>query len=137
MALDVQAIRAAVYARLQSDAAGSAVRALLGAGAASVVTGEQLDDGARPVRPCVVLRSGPIAGDSGEMRIFAPTWWIYDDLAQGTYRLDTIATAIEAAYARFSIPFWRVTVSAIGEPRVDSSLHLRGLGVTLDVRRRA
>lgn len=116
------------YERIKSAAPGAAVRALLGAGAASVLPWTALAAGATalPARPLVAYKPGvisPIAGidqHGGE-------WWIYDDPDQGTWRIDQVAAALFAAYdpdlaPALPYPVGAARVDTLSEPRVDRAL---------------
>lgn len=101
--VDLAAITLAVSERLRTDAAGSAVRAALGAGAASVLHAEDLRvEGlavaALPARPLVALRRGPTPQSQGV--VYGPlyTWYCYDDIAQGYGRIEALPLLIAQAF---------------------------------------
>jgi hypothetical protein len=120
--LNPQAITAAVYARIKSELGGAAVRAQLGAGAASVLPASGLRSNALPARPLVALRPGVIAGESLEMREHIFTWWLYDEPAQNGWRISGLLPLLEGAYPQLSIPYGRVKVTGIGQETIDDAL---------------
>lgn len=96
----------AVFARLATDAAGAGVRALLGQGADSVLTTDDLmplnsaDLLARV--PCVALRREAITSPDRLEFQTVYTWYGYDDPAVGYARLDALIPAIADAYMDFA-----------------------------------
>lgn len=98
-------IKAACFAILETDSAGSAVRAALGSGAASVVAKDELSSGTLPACPFVALQWGPEGGPRTGVRSFFPTWWVYDDVGRGFYRINAILPLIEAAYPATAIAY--------------------------------
>lgn len=138
--LDLASIAASLYSRVKSDSAGSAVRALLGAGATSVIPARDLpketgDLGLLPARPLLVWRRGVTSEVDQMWRAFG-TWWAYVELDQGDRPLDQIVSALIAAYPRFCIPLGRVTVGPIGQPGEDRDLNLYGVPVQISYARR-
>lgn len=126
-AFDIQLLNKAIYDRLKTDAAGSAVRALLGGSASSVIHAVKVAD--KPARPFVALHAGAIPGSSRDVRIPTFTWWIYDDKSQGYARIGDVAEAIEAAYTTTRIDLSttvidRVEVANIGAETSDEKLVL-------------
>lgn len=135
--IDVQALTAAVFNRLASDAAGTAVRAALGAGGTSVVHAEQLKryvPGAAlpapaPNRPLVALRRRPIPTVADTIHAAGFTWWVYDDAPEHAYwRINGLLKLLAAAYDfevnRLSVaqcPISRVTIEA-GDETSDTAL---------------
>lgn len=120
--IDVQALTAAVYSRLRSDAAGATVRGLLGAGAASVIPAEGLSKETLPVQPFVALRGGPIPTVSDVIHAPTFTWWVYDDPQQRYYRINGLLLPIGRAFdfetnplVATGVPISRVTVAVGGE----------------------
>lgn len=130
-------IAAATFARLKTDPAGAALRALLGAGAASVITADALKVGAEllPARPLVALRVGPVP-TLGHVDGHAYSLWIYDDPDQGTARIDQIAAAVPLAFDtdRGAPPLaGGVRLGALAEPRHDPALGLEARRYDLTV----
>jgi len=129
---DLQSFTSQVYARLKSDAAGVSVRAALGAAATSIVHAEELKTYVKkngvstvnaPLRPLLAFRSGPVAGNSYDMRIPLYTWWIYDDPEEGYWRINGVQRLIEQAYyPPFCIPFAHITTANIGQETTDPVL---------------
>jgi hypothetical protein len=96
---NIAVLTATVYSRLRTDSAGSGVRAALGAGAPSVIHAKDLNVNTLPARPFVALRRGPVTTvNLTEWRGYF-TWWLYDDPAQGYYRIDSLIRLIGQAYA--------------------------------------
>ena len=119
---DLAAINGLLYARLKSDVAGAAVRAALGAGAASIIPAEKLRQEPRPARVLLVWRGGSVGGQSGDMRAITGVWWIYDDPHQGYARIDALAPLIEAAYPRDCVAWGETRISLIGQATEDATL---------------
>lgn len=137
---DPAAVDALAVARVTTDAAGAGVRALLGAGAASVILATRLSKASLPARPFLAYRPGPVPTVGG-IDQHTPTWWLYDDPAQGDYRLSKLAFALIKAYdpIRWAAPplpgaVGVVAVGALSEPFEDTNLGLRGrrLPLTID-----
>lgn len=134
MAVDVQAFTSQAFERLKSSAAtdaagvaiGPLVRAALGAGADSIIHAEELkqygEDNPAPARPLLAFRSGPIAGQSYDMRPLLFTWWVYDDPGEGYYAINGLLTLIERAYPPNAIPFAHTAVANIGQETTDPVL---------------
>lgn len=127
--VDLQSYTALVFGRLKSDSAGAAVRAALGAGAASVIHAEELkkysttNGTPAPARPLLAFRSGPVAGSSYDMRVPLYTWWIYDDTEQGYWRINALQVLIERAYyPPHCIPFAHIATANIGQETDDPVL---------------
>ncbi len=132
LGVDLQQRTTQIFDQLAVAAAGAAVRAALGAGAASVVHAEQLKQPPLPATPFLALRGGAMPGQSGDMRIPVWRWWIYDDPQQGHYRINGIAPLVEQAYPFYCIPFGKVVVSGVSEEYpIDPSLGLLARVVTL------
>lgn len=114
--------RAAIYARLKSDAAGAAVRAATGPGtAAGVIPAHRLRL-PRPAPPFLVGRAGVISGQSDAMRGVVFTWWIYDEPEQGYARIDALIDLVSAAYPLDALAWGETRVTQIGQQGEDSSL---------------
>lgn len=131
MPLDLATIVTAQYARLASDSAGSAVRAALGAGSASVIHARTLDPAALPAAPFVAYRERGVAGESWEMRPVLGDWWIYDLPTYGTTRINALITLIHTAYPRAAIAHCETVVSNVGAPIHDTALDRIGRAVSL------
>jgi hypothetical protein len=123
---DLNALIALVYNRLYSDSNGSAVRALLGAGASSVIHAKELSetratDIVLPARPFIALRPGAIPTTDRVIEQPQFTWFVYDDPSQGYYRINAILPALATAYTGDSVTPLQLTTSAgIGLVTVDS-----------------
>ena len=131
--IDLAAITIAVCERLRSDAAGAAVRALLGAGAASVLHAEDLRvEGlsvrALPARPLVALRRGSVP--QSQRVVYTPlyTWYCYDDPAQGYGRIEALPLLIAQAFSTWLVigttAVGAQDVSAVGAQLRDDKLKL-------------
>jgi len=121
--VDVQARTADVFARLKSHSAGTAVRAALGNGANSVIPAEDLKAKPPPATPFLALRGGPVAGAGIEMRIPIWTWYLYDDVQAGYWRVNGLIPLIEQAYPPQAVPYGRIQVVAIGGETSDPALN--------------
>lgn len=124
------AIAQAVVNRIATDAEGEAVRDLLSAGAAGVITVDQLEAGADdlPERPIVALATLPARTDGGrDLHTFR--WWVYDDPDQNTARIDLILAQLPRAYDPERVPLppgiGGVQFGGASEARPDSALGLR------------
>ncbi len=136
MAVDVPTITAQILARLTTDAAGSAVRAVLGAGADGIVHGDQLKRYTKqypmPARPLIAYRWGPITGASFEMRALLLTFWPYDDPpepgddpTQRYARINSLLPLLEQTfYPPDCIPFGRIEATNTGQEFPDQVLGL-------------
>jgi hypothetical protein len=117
------------YERIKTSSTGAATRALLGAGAASVIPWTALAAGpvALPARVLVAYKPGPVSRVA-EVDQHGGEWWIYDDPAQGTWRIDQVAAAIAAAYdpaqgaPLLPFPAGQARLGALSEPRIDRAL---------------
>lgn len=114
MPLDPALVKSTFFARLKSDTAGAAVRALLGAGATSVIDAEDLKL-PLPAEPFVVLRAGSISGAQGDIRQCVLTWWIYDAVPKRHVRINAILAAIQAAYPLYTYPYGELRSTNISQ----------------------
>lgn len=106
MALTPAQLKASFWNVLYSDSAGSAVRAALGAGAASIIEREKLRASALPIPPFLVLwwNSRPSGGPRNRAsKTFYPVWAIYDSALYGYSRIESLEPRIEAAYPEDAI----------------------------------
>lgn len=124
LGVDLQTITSQIWARLASDtdAPALAVRAVLGAGASSIIHAKDLDKESLPARPFMALRGGTLGGQSGQMRPFVIRWWVYDDPGQGYWRINGLVPLIEQVYTEFCIPHGRVVVGPVGDEWPDLEL---------------
>lgn len=141
MSIDPAAVSAALFARVKSDSAGAAVRALLGAGAASVISARDLPKepgkvGTLPARPLLAWREGPIGGQAGEMETFTGAWWVYDEPGQGDRRINAIVAALKAAHRDQVgiVDYGRVRVGPVGQAALDRVIGLYGRAVQITYR---
>lgn len=130
MSIDLQSLYGWMYTRLESDAAGAAVRAL-----ARIIPAHDLDLDALPVAPFAAFRQGAVGGMTDQMRIPSATWWVYDAPTKGTWWINGITAAIEDAYPRLARPDGEFSVG-IGQPIEDTALNMTGCPVTLYFYRR-
>lgn len=134
--IDLQQLTADVQARLQDDAAGTAVRALLAAGgsdsAASIIPFERLER-PRPTPPFLALQATGAPSLPGGPHQATFVWWVYDTPEQGYWRIRGILRPLARAYAGFRSTAAPVSdVDAVaGEGRLDKALNLLVLPVTL------
>lgn len=137
--IDVQGLTATVFNRLASDSAGAPVRALLTAGAGGVIPARQLDQITLPPGLFVALRRQSVTGPPGGPHEAAYVWHVFDDDAQGYYRINGLLLPLAQAYDHETNPL-PITVAPIshvdveaGEERVDSALKRPVVLVTLRV----
>jgi hypothetical protein len=119
---DLATLNGLLYAQLKTALAGGAVRAALGAGAASIIPAEKLRQEPRPARPLLVWRGGSVGGQSGDMRPITGVWWAYDDPGQGYARIDALVPLIEAAYPRDALAWGETRITLIGQATEDATL---------------
>lgn len=141
--LDLQAIRAAVFARLVTDAAGAAARAMLGDSAAmTAITGRTLAacdvsqvsrvQAARIPPIWAALDQGPATGRSRvDMRVIPFDWWLYDTPEQGGYQLAAFVPLIDALYGNVQLASGRIAVDLITVPTYVQALGMLSQRVRL------
>jgi hypothetical protein len=125
--IDLFSLLTAVYARLYADAQGAAVRALLGAGADSVLVAEDLRiEGltvlSLPARPLVALRRGAVPIDGRVVNRPVYTWYVYDDPSAGYGRIEALLQPLAQVYE--GTPLFVSTV-AVGDVEVSAGAQLR------------
>ena len=137
-ALNPQTTIASIFSLLKSDTAGSAVRAALGAGATSVIPRQTLADATLPASPFLVGYAGAITGDRRQMRDLFYTWLIYDDPVRLWWRINGLASLIEAAYTDNPrlIDGYVIHLASIGAEQTDEALNRPFRSVQLQVRTR-
>lgn len=113
MPLDPAIVKSQFKAVLTTDAAGAAVRSLLGS-ATSIIDAEDLRK-PLPVEPFIVLRAGSIGGDRDDVRPCVLTWWIYDTVPRRFTRINPIVAAIQAAYRPYTFAIGKLTISGISQ----------------------
>lgn len=128
MALNLDSIVTAQYARLASDAA---VVAALGAGSASIIDAHTLDRAPLPPAPFVAFRERAVSGESFQIRPVIGEWFVYDLPTYGTTRINPLIALIQAAYPRTAISHTETVVSNIGAPFLDTALDRIGRAVQL------
>lgn len=102
---DLTPIATAVYSRLKSDSTGAAVRAALGAQAASVVRLKDIRQPAPvPVAPFVAFRAMPAPLVSRGVHQAMFEWRIYTE-ADDDFTATTLAGLMDAAYAAGPIQY--------------------------------
>lgn len=121
--IDVPGLNAQLFARAATDAAGATLRGLLGSGGNSVITARELSKKVIPLAPLIAWRRMPIAGESGEMRLFVGIWYVYDLPAQGYWRINQVANALQALYVGWALPYGELT-NSIGGEQMDETLGL-------------
>jgi hypothetical protein len=124
-ALTLGGIKAAFYAVLKSDSAGTSVRASLGAGAGGVLQRRGLSL-TLPVAPFLAITFGPMTGAREDVRTLFPTVWLYDDPTMDWARLHALAALIEAVYVDDVIASCYTNYAGgIGEEVTDAALQQR------------
>lgn len=122
---------AIVNAQFSAPAASAPLVAALGAGSASIISAQRLGRDPLPAVPLIAFRQQPTTGASYDMRGVVCQWWVYDDPAHGTTRINPILALLEAAYPRTSITHCHTEVSGIGAEVYDSALGLIGRSCTI------
>lgn len=117
--IDLPALTAVVFNRLAFDAAGSPVRAALGAGATSILHAAQLRRETLPARPFVALRR--FAVPIRDRIIWLPryNWYVYDDSAYEYTRIEALLPLIGTAYDYASAPLFLASGGAISDVAID------------------
>jgi hypothetical protein len=128
-------IKAAFYAVLKSDTAGTAVRAALGNGASSVIEKEDLKAKPAPAAPFVALQWGVGGGPRTGTNTYFPTWWLYDDAPYRHTRLEALIALIEAAYPENAIGMCYVDFLPVRE-LTDAALSRPAKGFPFQIRTR-
>lgn len=127
---DINAITTLVYNRPRVDAEGAALRTALGTGAAARIIHARLLGTATPPRLFLALRGGPTIPRETVNQTHVFTWWIYDDPAQGYWRINEALRLLAQAYAarRLSLPqaapISSVTLDNAGPESEDEALGL-------------
>lgn len=108
-AIDINAVRVAVFRRLAADPAGAAFRAVFPS--TGIVAADRLSEQAVPARPFAALRSD--AQPRIERIVHVPLfrWWLYDDSNRDFRRInDGIGLLLEA----YTEILWNPARGAIG-----------------------
>ncbi len=139
---DINQLNTAVFNRLRSDSAGSAIRALLADGASGVIHFKDLNAESLPGRRFIAIK--PLAIPTSDRIVQRPTYqfWIYDDPNQGFHRINAVLPLLYIAYDYLTNPL-TLASGAIGfvdtdnpsQELVDSvlSLHVRFVTVQLSI----
>lgn len=128
MALALSTIHDDFYSRAASDAAGAALRALLGA-TSSILPADKLPRyqtaAALPTLPLLAWRAGTLAGaPEGVTRLFF-NWYVYDTTEKQFYRINPIVAALLALYPNWPrgiFPGFEVTGFQVSQERPDLAL---------------
>lgn len=116
--------------------AAIAVRAALGAGAASVIPVDALR-GALPAAPFIAVGFGPVNGAPlRDLRILYPTLWLYDDAGQRWYRLNDLAALVEAAFPEDGLTAAITRMAGLGQEFTDEALNRPALAMRYEVKGR-
>jgi len=130
--VDYAAIHAQLYSRLATDAAGSAVRALLG----SIFPAEELRNLTGKTLPYAAWRAGSVGGQSGGMRDVFGSWWVYVRPQDAPRKLHQIAGPLEALYGYTARMDDGSITATTGQPFLDEALTLAGIQITVIYRQR-
>ena len=137
--IDLAALSQAVFARVATDAAGADVRALLGDGASSVLSAEDLrlraDAGTLQAAalPLLTLRRGaaPQSDRTAAQPVY--TWYAYGDPSLGYGALDALARPLWLAYRDwYGLGVYGCELSAGAHSR-DAALGLLLVSYELDI----
>jgi hypothetical protein len=137
MTLDYTAINAALFNRVATASAGSAVRAL--AGTNGIFEREGLASLAGRVFPWFVWAEIDVGGESGDMRPMVGSWFTYVPKGGNAFQLLTNTTALETLYGGANglvVPWGRVKVVHISRAFDDTKIPARGMEVRLAYSRR-
>lgn len=110
--IDLDVLDRMVFERIELDAQGAAIRAVLGDGANSIIHAEDLPDDKDPYvqggstqiilpkRPLLAFRAMPIFTTDRDIQIPTFRWHVYDDrTAWGYLKIKSIITLLGRAYA--------------------------------------
>lgn len=90
-----------------------------------------------PAAPFLAVGYGPLTGIAQDVRTLFPTLWLYDDAAQGWYRLNTIAALIEAALdAEGLLPGCEIALAGTDRETTDGALKRPVLPIRLTIKGR-
>jgi hypothetical protein len=131
---DINLLNTAVFNRLRTDAAGSAIRALLADGASGIVHTSAINAESFPNRRFIAIRPGAIP--TSERIIQKPTYqfWIYDNPNEGFHRINAVLPLLYTAFDYLANPL-TLASGAIGLVDVDNpSQELLDPVLTLNVR---
>jgi hypothetical protein len=125
--VDPQTIGLAVFNRLKSDSQGTAFRALLGAGANSVIGADALSEDSLPAAPFVALRAGSIATIQTVNNALIFTWHLYDLPEFYHSRINGLLLPLARAYDALRLtattaPISKVDIETADEETFDSAL---------------
>lgn len=100
---DLNALNVLLFNVIKQDAEGSDVRTALGAGAAArIVFAFELDllePQQWPARPFLAFRDGPVPSVDRVIAEAIHRWWIYDELNEGYWRINSLIPLLSRAYA--------------------------------------
>jgi hypothetical protein len=130
------AIKSAFFTVLYSGSAGAAVRAALGAGAASVVERNKINAASLPATPFLALQWGVKGGPRTGVRQYFPTWWIYDSPLHWMTRIEALIPLIEAAYPEDAISMCWLDFLPVREVIDESLGNLPGQGFPFHIKTR-
>lgn len=124
---DLTALHSAVFGRLKDDLEGAPVRAVLGAGSASVIAAARLDARSLPPAPFLALQLRPQTRAADGTYLARYTWWVYDDPAYLLTRMGLLPALLTAAYAT-PLPLvpgihpGRIDFDTVADGRIDPAL---------------
>lgn len=133
---DIVATYSAIFDRLKTGVAGTAVRAALGGGANSIIDVPALQR-AFPPAPFIAFEGGAIDAISGDTYDLPITWWIVDSPLYGYRRLNALVPLILAANPHdwLTNVFLAVATSPKEQPDMALTMNVRPLSFTASVRR--
>ena len=129
MAVATTAIYSSLYSRTATDAAGSAVLALVG----SVFDAGELGNLNGKTLPYLVWRDRGVAGESWSMRDVNASWFIYSAPRTDPRKLTAIADALDALYGTdpLAVTRGRLGITYRGPIFRDEALSLDGMEVRI------
>lgn len=98
MSLNLALLTKLVLERATLDDLGTELRSLLGAGAASIIAADELRSDDLPPMPIIALRRGPAPTSERALRVPLYTWYAFDDVLEGGWRIDGLLTALIRLY---------------------------------------
>jgi len=142
--VDLVGLDSAVFARLATDSAGTALRTALGDEASSIVMAEDLGlyEGQKAINkqqlpnpPFLALRAGPAPITDRIAWLPNYTWYCYGSLANGSGAIRPLAQLIADAYEGFDPAGLGVGSVEVGvqAPSIDRVLGMWVMPVTLDL----
>lgn len=104
MSLDVQGIEEVVYNMAATESHASALRALLGNGASSIIHAEDMRHKPLPKTPFIAIRRLGSSGIGADPRFITFMWYVYDQPERRFRYINNILGELEVLYNRYNWP---------------------------------